>query len=59
MNPANHALLAHQGGWDEVLLVVVPLAIIGALLWIANQRVKRQLPEEEAKDTKTGRAKAD
>jgi|RhiMetdeSRZDD1v2_1073273.scaffolds.fasta_scaffold271172_2 hypothetical protein len=31
-------LLAHQGGWDEVLLLLVPLLIIGLLLALANRR---------------------
>jgi hypothetical protein len=34
-------LLAHQGGWDEILLVVAPMVIIGGLLWIAKRRVDR------------------
>lgn len=38
-------LLAHQGGWDEVLLVGVPLSLIGGLLWLANRRVNSQLEE--------------
>ena len=29
---------AHQGGWDEVLLVAVPLSLLSWLLWIANRR---------------------
>lgn len=37
------ALLAHQGGWDEFLLVAVPLVLIGLLLWVANRRVSAQL----------------
>lgn len=41
---------AHQGGWDEVLLVLVPLAIIGVLLIIANQRMKARLDEIEQSD---------
>jgi cyanate permease len=31
-------LLAHQGGWDEALFVLAPLAVIGALLLLANRR---------------------
>ena len=27
------SLVAHQGGWDEVLLVGGPLAVIAAALW--------------------------
>lgn len=29
---------AHQGGWDEVLFVVGPLAVFGFLLWRAARR---------------------
>lgn len=35
--------LAHQGGWDESLLVIGPLAVIGFALWVANKRVASQL----------------
>ncbi len=38
-------LLAHQEGWDEILLVVGPIAILGGLLWLANRRADR-LTEE-------------
>ncbi len=41
-------VLAHQGGWDEALLVLTPLAAIGGLLWLANRRVQRQLDEQSA-----------
>jgi hypothetical protein len=32
-------LFAHQGGWDEILYVLVPIAIIGALLAFAKKRL--------------------
>ncbi len=32
-------LVAHQGGWDEVLLIGVPIVIIIGLLWLAKRRV--------------------
>ena len=35
------ALLAHQGGWDEILLVLGPIAVILGLLWLAKNRVDR------------------
>jgi hypothetical protein len=35
------ALLAHQGGWDEILFVAVPIAIFGGLLVVANRRASR------------------
>lgn len=31
-------LLAHEGGWDEWLLVAVPIALFAAVLWLANRR---------------------
>lgn len=34
------ALLAHQGGWDETLLVLVPILVIGGLLAIARRRTR-------------------
>jgi cyanate permease len=32
-------LIAHQGGWDEALLIAAPILIIMALLWLAKRRV--------------------
>lgn len=37
-------MLAHQGGWDELLYVLVPVAFIAFLLWTANRRAKRLPP---------------
>lgn len=34
-------LLAHQGGWDEVLLVLTPIALFAALLYLANRRADK------------------
>jgi hypothetical protein len=31
-------MLAHQGGWDELLMVLVPILIFALLLVIANRR---------------------
>lgn len=31
-------LLAHQGGWDEILLVAAPIGLFVLLLWVANNR---------------------
>ncbi len=38
-------LFAHDGGWDEILLVALPLVLIGSLLFIANRRVDAKLAE--------------
>lgn len=34
-------LLAHQGGWDEILFVLAPLVIFAILLVVARRRVDR------------------
>lgn len=39
------AQLAHQGGWDEILLVLGPIALIIGLLKLAKNRVDRQASE--------------
>ncbi len=35
------AVLAHQGGWDEILLVVGPVAVVVGLLALARRRTRR------------------
>ena len=35
------ALVAHQGGWDEILLVVGPVVVIIVALSLAKRRVDR------------------
>ena len=35
------AIMAHQGGWDEILLVLGPMAVIAGLLWLAKRRLTR------------------
>ncbi len=41
------SLVAHQGGWDEILLVGGPLAVIAGALWLANRRVSAQLNDRD------------
>lgn len=38
MSPLLSALLSHQGGWDEILLIAGPILVIGGLLMIAKKR---------------------
>ena len=35
------AVVAHQGGWDEILLVVGPMVVVAGLLWLAKRRLVR------------------
>ena len=43
------AVLAHQGGWDEVLLVLRRSALFAFLLWVANRRAAKLAAEDEEK----------
>ena len=45
------SVLAHQGGWDELLFVLVPIALFAGLLAIANKRAAR---EQAARDEDDG-----
>jgi len=45
--PINSVVWAHQGGWDEILLVGAPILIIALLLWLANKRAS-ELHEDGA-----------
>ena len=40
-------VLAHQGGWDEILFVLAPLLVFGGLLYLARRRVD-QIGQHEA-----------
>jgi hypothetical protein len=35
------AAFAHQGGWDEILLVLTPISLFAVLLYVANRRATR------------------
>ncbi len=53
MIAASPILLAHQGGWDEILLIGGPILIIVLLLRLAKKRV------DAATDAPTERAGQD
>jgi len=40
-------VLAHQGGWDEILLVLLPIGLFATLLYVANRRAGRLAGEQE------------
>jgi hypothetical protein len=42
-------ILAHQGGWDEFLMVAVPLLLLAYLLRVADRRAKRIATERETR----------
>ena len=39
-------VLAHQGGWDEMLFVALPIGLFAWLLWVANKRAKSQMDDD-------------
>jgi len=46
-------ILAHQGGWDEMLLVATPIALLAGVLWLANRRAGRMQAERADQGTVT------
>lgn len=38
--------LAHQGGWDELLLIAGPIVVIVALLAVVKRRVDRAVASD-------------
>ncbi len=48
------ALLAHQGGWDEALLIGGPMVAIAALLVVAKKRVDAAAAEQTRSDSDRG-----
>ena len=44
-------VLAHQGGWDEMLMVLGPILLIAGLLKLAKHRVDaRRAPDPRTDD---------
>jgi cyanate permease len=60
VSPALAPILAHASGfsWDEALLVLTPLVVIGGLLWLANRRAAR-LQDGDATDDADAEGRAD
>ncbi len=49
--------LAHQGGWDETLMIVGPLAAIIGLIALAKRKINRE--RKDASETVEGADVAD
>ena len=43
-------VLAHQGGWDEILMVAGPLMVFAGVLFLANKRANEKLAAAAAAD---------
>ena len=44
------AVLAHQGGWDEILLIVGPIVVVVGLLRLLKKRVERTAAADAPND---------
>ena len=51
----NAVVLAHQGGWDEALMVIVPVGLFVGLLWVAYRRQQAADGAGAAGDDEQGR----
>jgi hypothetical protein len=52
-------VLAHQGGWDEILLVAGPILVIVLVLWKATQRAERIASQRIAESSDTAAKNAE
>jgi cyanate permease len=41
-------LHAHQGGWDEALVLIAPVALLAALVWVATVVAQRRAESARA-----------
>ena len=41
-------ILAHQGGWDEIVMVAGPIVVFAGLLAVARRRALRHAPAAHA-----------
>ena len=41
MTELSASVLAHQGGWDEIALVGIPILLLALVLFVADRRARR------------------
>lgn len=51
MSALFHGVVAHQGGWDEALLIGGPIIAIAGLLVLAKRRVERMAADAADSDS--------
>ena len=44
-------VFAHQGGWDEMLFVAIPIGLFALLLYVANKKAQSQLDGDRGERT--------
>ena len=45
-----NSILAHQGGWDEILIIVGPIAAVVAIVALVRRRLHREAEEAGTDD---------
>lgn len=43
-----NGVVAHQGGWDELAFVLLPISLFAVLLAVANRRANQQQDQQRA-----------
>ena len=51
-------VLAHQGGWDEALLVAGPVLLFAGIVWHAKRRAVRAAPATPSEVAEPSEAEA-
>lgn len=44
------AAIAHQGGWDEALMALTPVALLVGLVWVATVRARGEVDGDGGSD---------
>ena len=50
---AHVPIFAHQGGWDEIMLIAGPMVVIAGLLALAKRRVDKLAAQDETPTTES------
>lgn len=43
-----NSILAHQGGWDEILIIVGPIAAIVGIVALVRRRLRHEAAESDS-----------
>ncbi|MCE2524761.1 MAG: hypothetical protein J4F99_02090 [Acidimicrobiia bacterium] len=49
-----NAIFAHQGGWDEILIIIGPLAVIVWVVALVRHRMRRETDAGAEVDAEAG-----
>lgn len=49
-----NSILAHQGGWDEILIIIGPIAAIVGIVALVRRRLNRETEEATPEGGETG-----